>query len=1424
MRKFLPRHVLDTCREDATRSAVPFHDVDEDGVAAVIDISGFTDLSCTLLKLHGADGAAKLRDAINRPLDKIIRNVYGRAGSIVKFAGDAAIACWSKTGARLRSSTSHELRVLQSFLCCLELLESFRSGRQGSSDGLNIHIGIGIGRLCHVHVGRSEAAEAGDSGRREYFIAGEAISDAGDLLSLGDRGDFVMANQYYQSLSSILTRLALLTTLQSVSSPLAGTNGSAFLIQQYSPGLTKLMGNLANLAQEDSAEAEAPINVELAYQYIESSVALFIAESFGHVSFEEEHYSDTRVVTAVFFRFPNVRIVPSADSTAECGDASTAMLYNVQRISMAVIECVCAEGGSVRQLNIDDKGFTALAVWGLRGLAHQRGEASYALTVCIKLYQLFEREIATNTDFYFQAGVASGLVYAGLIGNDIRADGTVLGSPVNLAARLMCLENSFSERLPNGCLPVFCDDPTFLAAVEDFEFGSDLPMITPKGFPEEVKVHYLVKARGKLLEAGKKIEALQSTRKQTLYGREDELARLSQVVHEWRRQTPNQHIFLTGRSGLGKSSLSAFLCEELTQQPNTILCQCTGDEIKQKVSFGVLESLFRAVASRLMDAGLKAASFQQACTGGLQHHSRTGSGEQRRRKSVSSSLQTSQSNIIALSDPTLQYLVDILVAMKAPRATFALIAAVPGLKSFTAQERVSSGDVSMRLSIVISQIFEATRAVGFEPCLICDDIQWFDKESLSVVNTLLKLSKQSFVALIGRTRAEWDRPEIFDEFEKSCQHRLKLEPLSEAAVRQMMAQSLGAEVPDRVIQGVFEKTNGVPVAVQIAVATLQATSTRRASGWNLSTIMDRDKAIAAQLDTLSPSFRTVVSVASVIGQYFDLETTASVLGRLSSKATHESETTAKHIEELIQAGDRFGFVFCRDSQTKSYAFRHYLLQQGVLLTLLPSRRERINRAIFSVLVDRLQAEGDNGLLLPLIIARVMTLNGSEELKSEYLYRGFIMAGEEFKAGEAFHYLELLESVNPQYVSHLGFIDVLRHFRILSLLHMESGEWLLSWKAAIQVFVAAGYLASNGKISTWKAIPRLLSHLSVVLTLNRSSDESKPALCLKFLCRFFPRVRAQYLKHWKPSRSRSRVFVNELELQNLDKVLRELSKCLEMSGTLQFAGAAETVGIDTVTASTCFLAAYVLSELGYSIDRSLGQTFWKWPHKFHCIQMAMISTGLISEKVASGFRKRSDEISDEELSSQDIFCKALFSITLTWTYYLTRTKFDVRCSCFLLESIQCFREAGVEFGAAALSLWPSLHSGLQLVGNFRPEISGGTRFSIHDFLCFYEKHSPTRIAVLALKLCLAIEAAVLCDTVVVKSLFRELGNSKFRNENKSNPHEMSKAINTLSLVRFFSMIIVLDAPEEGLSPYANDLADAVADYEKEEHGVRANSVT
>ncbi|KAJ3097415.1 Adenylate cyclase type 10 [Phlyctochytrium planicorne] len=111
---------------------VPSVEPEKFACVAVIDISGYTQLTNELAALRGID---RIRDVLNPPFEIIISTVDRWFGSVVKLAGDSAIVAWtassqfgsgSRQDERSEEKWKHTL-CSYAILCCIELLQKFEN-------------------------------------------------------------------------------------------------------------------------------------------------------------------------------------------------------------------------------------------------------------------------------------------------------------------------------------------------------------------------------------------------------------------------------------------------------------------------------------------------------------------------------------------------------------------------------------------------------------------------------------------------------------------------------------------------------------------------------------------------------------------------------------------------------------------------------------------------------------------------------------------------------------------------------------------------------------------------------------------------------------------------------------------------------------------------------------------------------------------------------------------------------------------------------------------------------------------------------------------------------------------------------------------------------------------------------------------------
>jgi len=177
--------------------------------------------------------------------------------------------------------------------------------------------------------------------------------------------------------------------------------------------------------------------------------------------------AEVRSVSVLFLNLDGIDF-GSVGASGRLHETMIAVQRNVQ-------EC----GGTEYQLMVDDKGLVALAAFGLPPLAREhRAEDALRAAVAIRS-DLHALGVGVS------AGVASGRVFCGPVGNDRRREYTLIGETVHLAARLANLARA----------EILCCEGTRLQAGERVRC-EDLDAVTLKGFVRPVTPSRVVGFRG----------------------------------------------------------------------------------------------------------------------------------------------------------------------------------------------------------------------------------------------------------------------------------------------------------------------------------------------------------------------------------------------------------------------------------------------------------------------------------------------------------------------------------------------------------------------------------------------------------------------------------------------------------------------------------------------------------------------------------------------------------------------------------------------------------------------------------------------------------------------------------------------------------------------------------------------------------------
>ncbi|KAI9363357.1 hypothetical protein DFJ73DRAFT_756430 [Zopfochytrium polystomum] len=1224
---------------------------------------GFTLLTTRLFREHGSDGAAELVDAINSPFDRIIERVYRRSGSIVKFAGDSAVVCWSEPSC---SSSRQQELLVESFVCCLELLRLFKEGLSidfEDNDGgatVGIHVGIGYGCVSHSPLGAERDGA-------DWKISSGATTSTSTERATGqfpeNELDRVRGMRYIES-----------SVVQ-------------YLIKE----------GFADEAQEVYSLSRVPRRAS----------RLSSPSPMKHLT---DNYSDLRCVAVAFFRFPgvfNCSVNPESINVA-------------QSVAQAVIACVDKHEGSLRQVNFDDKAFTALAVWGLRGSAHQRSESLYALQGCLDFAESVRQMEEASSKMHQQLqgatiGVATGTVYAGLIGNDTRKDGTVMGTTVNLAARLMCMDGeTFFGKDVHSSISLYCDDSTFQACKNQYEFHKSPAHMSLRGFDRPLPVYKLVKEKDKSLE-----KAFVPDRE--LVGRATEMQLINEVVREWNQGAPNQRIFILARSGYGKSAIAHHAFRQFEESSRCILCSSVAHEMKQKTSFAFLGLILRALSARLISAGLKPSDFAAG--------------------NIRTAIQISSSHSLSLLrhrgnstqfDRCSSFLFDMEWSL-----------------DYNCQKKhtLQLGTQLPALASIIARILDSVAKLGLSVIIACDDGQ---------------LCPQVLFIILGRKREEWLHHELFDVIKDQCTHTIELGPLKTQAVRAYISQSIA--VSDELMQEIIERSNGIPIALHVILATVKTQINLPMAKSGLpreQTESEIGGAVSAQLDSLPEQLRQIISVAAIIGQYFSLQTLSELLNAL--KASEGEDLSVGSIKRMLEAADRFGFVEVNPTDADSCAFCHFLIYRSVIAALLPHQRDTIRRKLITLLIGRLDQDGSDDLMLPTIIHHVMQLKEESQMKAKYLYKGFVAAAEAWHFEEALNYRVMLIKIDGNYFESLSMTAKMRDLRLQMEIFFQNGDTARTVSAASQLLRLAGASFAVPAKSLLTVIKSTMQCLNILRSILRVNSVKALNICAKFLAESFPLAFPKGLSSQRRGKISTIHPHEQLDtwadaaesgegLIRLDSIIT----ILETSVALFYF--AKLDGLDFVYLQ---MATVFLSLIG--IGAVSDDAFWIWRFKqsYHRLGIMLFGFGLKSQ--SERCFQAAEAFLAEGVTPRELECKADCKAIEAVMSFFRKNTVDFDDVVLLCESVACQRAAGNEFQEMAKThwftlLWFLLTLGMML-GKFQPETKEDGRFVLGEVYERAQKFCVDRKFVLHLRSCFALQNAFRTDFSEAESVIALLAKNE-----------------------------------------------------------------
>ncbi|KAJ3212535.1 Adenylate cyclase type 10 [Dinochytrium kinnereticum] len=1061
--------------------SLPHVDINDLGIVAIIDISGYTGLVDQLASLGSTD---RMREVLNPPFEMIINNVHKTHGSIIKLAGDSAIAVWTS------QSSPHLLTTLLklSTLCCLNLLESFRNHRPAirlantpqegySSQGkrqsiaqferLSVHIGIGVGEVQHVFLGSVDGGEEGS--RAEYFIGGQALIDAGIMLNKAKPGQAALPISAVEALEEIPIRNGLYSVV--VDEKAVGARVVLDVQSRFFEELRETLAATVNVPNNEFAEEDEsclprpkPLDPSL-FAFMESSISRHILQSttkspsrLSRVSTTRSiittpsfiDYNQIRAITVLFIQFPHLPI-------AEIGH-NTMIQKDLQKLSECVFDTAKRNGGTCRQINCDEKALSVLMLWGIEGFAHERGDGAYAVAAALELMEILRVNRRNNL---FK------LRYAGTIGTESRSEGTVLGPCVNLAARIMCQPLCRERLLCDGEIAKSCED------TYSFMKEGDLSL---KGVSDLVQVYSVCK---KVVDDRKDLQ--QSPTSFSLEGREEEMKKLLALQEEW-NNNERALVIVTGKSGFGKTQLIRSFASYLLQQENMIVCLGVARESRNDPNYiyeQILESLYTQLKGR--DIVVEARSTRASVTynsGNLKPLDLTSNLQKGFRKSfrstsfsrmrVSPEVTSSRESLWKDSEDSF---------FNNPKTIFfrsfgldnsalkLLNECFPRIFESACERSSFTKETSSRLCKVMLQILNFTVNFKVKLVLILDDSQEYRDDLKKFFD---RVSEASFCLRIdvGKLTKEGTEKIVIREMSASCG---PVQAVSHNLLKELHEKSQGNPMVIKLLCKLLASDPDVSVSLGIL--------SRRLAPGNTQELLplDASAAIVSQLDRLRPEVKIVLRTASVAGQFFTLPELDFALKSLYPD-TNELTAALESLPSILQECMTYGFLstqeFHQENLDQTYSFVHYLVYQGIYQSQLPLRREEIH-SIYANYYESIMTSQTHTANLSTLLYHLLKLDGQEKRKQRYVREAFKLNAERHRPVEGLPYYEILKELEAIELMQKTPLQEAQELRLLAQLIIELGDRDRAKKYIFEAFKILGYPLGEALSSNFKLMLLLL---------------------------------------------------------------------------------------------------------------------------------------------------------------------------------------------------------------------------------------------------------------------------------------------------------------------------------------------------------------
>ncbi|XP_023562081.1 adenylate cyclase type 10 [Octodon degus] len=488
-----------------------------DGVLMFVDISGFTAMTEKFSTAMYMDrGAEQLVDILNHYISAIVEKVLLFGGDILKFAGDALLALWKVERKQLNNIITVVVK------CSLEIHSLFINKELEEEEGLDIRVKIGLS------AGHITMVVFGDERHNYFLVTGQAVEDVRNAQNMAQMNDVILSPNCWQLCDRNMIEIERIPEQRAVKVKFLKLpptfNFDEFFkkcmtfMSYYPPSQLKNTLRLACLLES---------NPEL-----EESLQKYVMESILKQIDDRQlrgYLSELRPVTIVF-----VNLVFKEQNKVEVIGSA------IQDACEHITSTLQAFRGQINKVFMFDKGCSFLCVFGFPG-EKEPNEVTHALESAVDIFDFCSQVPKIHT---VSIGVASGIVFCGIIGHTMRHEYTVIGQKVNIAARIMMYYPGI----------VTCDSVTYNSSNLPAYFFKELPKKVLKGVADPGPVYQCLGLNEEVVFGMAYLRA-KGSESYPLLGRDKEIKYFMDNMKRFLISGYSRVLIYEGITGYGKSQI-----------------------------------------------------------------------------------------------------------------------------------------------------------------------------------------------------------------------------------------------------------------------------------------------------------------------------------------------------------------------------------------------------------------------------------------------------------------------------------------------------------------------------------------------------------------------------------------------------------------------------------------------------------------------------------------------------------------------------------------------------------------------------------------------------------------------------------------------------------------------------------------------------